>query len=237
MKNTQLTHFILLSGLFLIPGLSQAEVTADVTLVSDYRDNGVSNSDRKPALQLGLGYEHDSGLYISGWSSNVDYGQGEPQRVELEIAGGYAFELNDNIELDVGIATYSYIGKTESSGANYHEYYVGATFFENTEFYTYYTRDYFQEGTGNLILSLSHEIELNEYTLGFKAVHYQSDDKEIIDWREGKADYQDFEVSIARDWQGFNFELAAIATTITDGDYEDDAKPTAVLSISKAWSW
>lgn len=242
MKNTQLLHFVLLSGLFIVPSMSQAEITADVTLVSDYRDNGISNSDRKPALQLGLEYEHDTGLYISGWTSNVDYGKGDdgenyPERVELEIAGGYAFDLNDNIELDIGIATYSYMGKTDSSGSNYHEYYVGATFFENTEFYTYYTRDYFQEGTGNLILSLSHEIELNDYVLGLKAVHYQSDDKKIMEWREGKADYQDFEVSIARDWQGFNFNLAGIVTTITDGENEDNAKPMAVLSISKAWSW
>lgn len=237
MKITQIGYYIISLGLLSITGISYAEVSAEVAVVSDYRDNGVSNSDRKPALQVELAYEHDSGLYISGWMSNVDYGEGEPERVELEIAGGYAFELNDNIELDLGIATYSYMGKTNSSGSNYHEYYVGAILFENTEFYTYYTRDYFQEGTGNLILSLSHEIELNEYTLGLKAVHYQSDDKKIMEWREGKADYQDFEVSIARDWQGFNFNLAGIVTTITDGDNEDNAKPTAVLSISKAWSW
>lgn len=73
--------------------------------------------------------------------------------------------------------------------------------------------------------------------LGLKAVHYQSGNKERLAWRENKADYQDFEVSIARDLRGFTVGLAAIVTTITDGEEKDAAKPTAVLSISKAWSW
>lgn len=237
MKITQLFGFILLLGVFALTNLSHAEVSAEVALVSDYRDNGVSNSDRKPALQAELGYEHDSGLYISGWVSNVDYGEGAPERVEADLYAGYSFDLDDAVALDFGFANYSYFGKKDASDGNYYEYYVGAIFFESTEFYTYYSPDYFQEGTSNLILTLSHEIEVSDYALGFKAVHYHSGDKAILEWREGKSNYQDFEVSIARDWQGLTFGLTAIVTTITDGENEDAAKPTALLSISKAWSW
>lgn len=224
-------------SLLLMPNFSLAEVSAELTLVSDYRDNGVSNSDRKPALQAELVYEHDSGVYISGWGSNVDYGEGEPEHVEIELALGYDFAINPEINLDFGVASYSYLGKRDSADSNYQELYVGANFFGNTDFYTYYAPDYFQSGARNFIFSLSHEIELNDYVLGLKAVHYQSGNKERLDWREDKADYQDFEVSIARDWQGFTVGLAAIVTTITDGDEKDTAKPTAVLSVSKAWSW
>lgn len=242
MKITQIGYYIISLGLLSFTGISFAEVSAEVAVVSDYRDNGVSNSDRKPALQVELAYEHDSGLYASGWASNVDYGKDEdgesyPERVELELALGYGFDVNADLSLDFGVASYSYIGKTDSSDSNYQELYVGANFFGNTDFYTYYAPDYFNSDARNFIFSLSHEIELNDYVLGLKAVHYQSGNKERLEWRENKADYQDFEVSIARDWQGFNVGLAAIVTTITDGENEDAAKPTAVLSVSKAWSW
>ncbi len=237
MKITQFICISFLSGLLLIPRLSNAEVSAEVVLVTDYRDNGVSNSDRKPALQTEIAYEHASGFYASGWASNVDYGKGEPERVELELALGYGFSVNAGLSLDFGLASYSYLGKSESSGSNYQEIHAGVSVFDNTEFYTYYAPDYFQSGTRNIILSLSHKIELNDYVLGLTAVHYQSGNKERLAWRENKADYQDFEVSIGRDWQGFTVGLAAIVTTITDGENEDNAKPTAVLSVSKAWSW
>ena len=242
MRIARLNYVSVLLAVLFMPTVSQAEVSAEVAVVSDYRDNGVSNSDRKPALQVELAYEHDSGLYASGWASNVDYGKDEdgesyPERVELELALGYGFDVNADLSLDFGVASYSYIGKTDSSDSNYQELYVGANFFGNTEFYTYYAPDYFISDVRNFIFSLSHAIELNDYVLGLKAVHYQSGNKERLAWRENKADYQDFEVSIARDLRGFTVGLAAIVTTITDGEEKDAAKPTAVLSISKAWSW
>lgn len=237
MRIARLNYVSVLLAVLFMPTVSQAEVSAEVALVSDYRDNGVSNSDRKPALQAELTYEHTTGVYLSGWATNIDYGDDYPERAEFDLVLGYGFELNDSVDLDIGLASYFFMGKSGASDSNYRTLYAGASFFNSTEFYTSYAPDYFQSGARNFIFSLSHAIELNDYVLGLKAVHYQSGNKERLAWRENKADYQDFEVSIARDLRGFTVGLAAIVTTITDGEEKDAAKPTAVLSISKAWSW
>lgn len=237
MKFNQLVFMSLACGCLWLPNISTADLSAEVALISDYRDNGISNSDRKPAVQAELAYEHESGAYASGWLSNVYYGPGEPQRAELDLYLGYGVEINESVGLDFGVASYSYMGKSGSADIDYQELYMGANFNSGTELYAYYSPDYTQADTHNIIVSLSHSIIIRAHELGFKAVHYQSGDKNKLAWRENKANYQDFEVSVARDLRGFNLELTGIVTTITDGDNKDAAKPTLVLGLGKAWSW
>lgn len=50
MRIARLNYVSVLLAVLFMPTVSQAEVSAEVAVVSDYRDNGVSNSDRKPAL-------------------------------------------------------------------------------------------------------------------------------------------------------------------------------------------
>ncbi|HRI19242.1 MAG TPA: TorF family putative porin, partial [Burkholderiaceae bacterium] len=46
--------------------------TANLGLFSDYRFRGISQTDKKPALQGGFDLGHSSGLYVGNWNSNVD---------------------------------------------------------------------------------------------------------------------------------------------------------------------
>lgn len=48
-------------------------VTANVTIVNDYRYRGISQSDFKPAIQGGFDYAHESGLYIGNWNSSISW--------------------------------------------------------------------------------------------------------------------------------------------------------------------
>jgi len=67
MKNTKLLGLLALSTLTLAPLSAQAtmdnfdaELTANVALVSDYSFRGVSQSDEGPAIQGGFDVAHDS---------------------------------------------------------------------------------------------------------------------------------------------------------------------------------
>src|SRR5688572_32533691 len=80
-------------------------VTGNIGIFSQYIFRGLTQTDRKPALQGGFDYAHSSGLYAGTWGSNISwlkenasvagpppayagtYGQGGS--LELDFYGGY----------------------------------------------------------------------------------------------------------------------------------------------------
>ncbi|WP_353427379.1 TorF family putative porin [Polynucleobacter sp. MWH-UH19D] len=48
-------------------------ISANVTIVNDYRYRGISQSNFKPAIQGGFDYAHDSGFYIGNWNSSISW--------------------------------------------------------------------------------------------------------------------------------------------------------------------
>ena len=48
-------------------------ITANVTVVNDYRYRGISQSNFKPAIQGGFDYAHESGFYIGNWNSSISW--------------------------------------------------------------------------------------------------------------------------------------------------------------------
>ena len=50
---------------------SPVTVSGSVTLATDYRLRGVSQSDKDGAIQGGLTIAHDSGFYVGAWGSNL----------------------------------------------------------------------------------------------------------------------------------------------------------------------
>ena len=48
-------------------------ITANVTIVNDYRYRGISQSNFKPAIQGGFDYAHESGFYIGNWNSSISW--------------------------------------------------------------------------------------------------------------------------------------------------------------------
>lgn len=78
------------------PALAQDsafDLSANVSVVSDYRFRGISLSDRDPALQGGLDLSHSSGLFVGTWATSIaDYGGAE---TEVDIYGGYSGSVGD----------------------------------------------------------------------------------------------------------------------------------------------
>jgi len=92
--------------------VAQAEISANVAMASDYVFRGLSQTDNQMALQGGFDYEHDSGLYIGTWASNVSQdffnedGSNDPQ-LEVDLYAGYSGEIGV-IGYDVGYLRYQY---------------------------------------------------------------------------------------------------------------------------------
>jgi uncharacterized protein (TIGR02001 family) len=109
-----------ISGLFAPAVFAQATpapeaspVTANVTVVSDYRFRGLSQSNFKPAIQGGFDYAHESGFYIGNWNSSIswisDANPGATAPIEMNFYGGFKKDfLAPGFVTDFGVLQYAY---------------------------------------------------------------------------------------------------------------------------------
>lgn len=84
-------------------------LTGNLSLASDYRFRGISQTWKQPALQGGFDYSHAGGLYLGTWASNVSgnsYNNGAG--LELDVYGGWKFALAQDLSLDIGVLAYVY---------------------------------------------------------------------------------------------------------------------------------
>jgi uncharacterized protein (TIGR02001 family) len=93
-------------------------ITANVTVINDYRYRGISQSNFKPAIQGGFDYAHESGFYIGNWNSSISWisdaaSQGGANNVsapiEMDFYAGFKKELlGAGFASDFGVLQYYY---------------------------------------------------------------------------------------------------------------------------------
>lgn len=81
-----------------------------VTLTSDYRFRGVSQSDNSTALQADVMFTHESGFFVEAWASSIDLSPfGDPDSsIEARLKAGYNCSLTDVTDLYVKAVYYLY---------------------------------------------------------------------------------------------------------------------------------
>ena len=119
-------------------------VSYNLGVTSDYRYRGISQSRLKPALQGGIDYANKNGFYLGTWASTIkwikDTGLSQTPLVdvgssplEVDVYGGYKFEVAKDLTLDFGALQYWYPGNklinvAGYSNANTLEFYGAATY-------------------------------------------------------------------------------------------------------------
>lgn len=103
------------------PAFAQEEASSPITvsgsaaLVSDYRFRGISMSDKEMAVQAGVTIEHESGVYVGTWGSNLaGWGTFAGSNMELDIYGGYKVPVG-GVTVDVGLTWYMYPGGLDTT--------------------------------------------------------------------------------------------------------------------------
>jgi len=94
---------------------SEHTLTGNVGVYSQYIFRGLTQTDRKPALQGGFDYSHSSGLYAGTWASNISwlsdsrtYTSGGS--LEWDFYGGFKMNFLEDFFFDVGALYYWYPG-------------------------------------------------------------------------------------------------------------------------------
>lgn len=82
----------------------------NLTLTSDYRFRGHSQSDRDAAVQGGIDYADPSGLFAGIWASSIDFNDASQSPAEVDFIAGYAHALSEETEGSVWLAYYWYPG-------------------------------------------------------------------------------------------------------------------------------
>jgi uncharacterized protein (TIGR02001 family) len=100
------------------PEAEASPLTANVTVVNDYRYRGISQSNFKPAIQGGFDYAHESGFYIGNWNSSISWisdsfpstgGTRVTAPIEMDFYGGIKKELiGEGFASDLGVLQYYY---------------------------------------------------------------------------------------------------------------------------------
>ncbi|MEP7099842.1 MAG: TorF family putative porin [Burkholderiales bacterium] len=241
-------------------------LTGNVAVVSDYRFRGISQSYRLPAVQAGFDFTHSSGFYFGNWNSSVSgnsYNNGAS--LEMDLYGGYRFDLAKDVNADVGLLFYVYPGArlNQSPGVpsdkkyDNAELYAGVTSGPFNAKLSYAVTDYFGlngetagyayfsslpdrgNSKGTVYMELNYTLDLGDkLTLGAHAGH-------TVVRHYSELSYTDLKVSLNKEWAGLNFGAAVVGSNAKKDDYQVanagglDAKrvgtTTLVLSVGKTF--
>lgn len=200
--------------------------------VSDYRDRGLSLSDDSPAIQGSLDWEHDSGLYLGAWATNVDFNDGGEAKYELDVYGGYTFAWAD-WDWDLMVNGIFYPGASDALDYDLVEFSVSAehTFgIVKTKPSLTFSPDNF--GDSGVAFYPQLELEAPIAETGFAATAsygFQSIDDKA---RYGFGDYSDWSAGVKYTWNDIEFALQYIDTNLSNAQCPDGCDATAVFSIS-----
>ncbi len=218
-------------------------LTGNATIVNDYRFRGYTQTNFRPAIQLGFDIAHESGFYVGNWNSNVADSLFPEGNLEMDFYGGWTGELGSGIGLDVGVLRYWYPGSSSPKGGNYNntDLYVGLSYDAYSVKYSYTPSDFFStpDSKGTWYLQGDAEWDLGNGWGLTAHVGYQKLKKQVDTNGDSIGHYVDYSVGVTKDLKGWVVGLAAVGAT-DDNWYatksgKDAGRLGAVLSVSRAF--
>jgi uncharacterized protein (TIGR02001 family) len=233
-------------------------LTGNMTLISDYRFRGFTQTDYGPALQGGFDFAHKSGFYLGNWNSNVLSPLYTGASLEMDFYGGYKGSFGD-IGYDVG-AIYYYYPKSGKNAPNSKidntEVYFGLSYGPVSGKLYYATSDYFDlkkftpgarstKGTTYLDLAANFDIG-GGVTLGAHVGVLNlknAGDYSGLGIARLPSSVTDYKLSVTKDFSGFGVSLAYIEASkkgyFTTGQVgvpaEGAGKGKLLLSVAKTF--
>ena len=234
------------SSIFLGASRADAAVSGTLALTSDYLFRGLSQTNQEPALQGGVEYAHDSGIYAGIWGSNVswlsDYSSASlpiSNSVELDAYAGWRGNVSESLKLDAGVYTYYYPGDYPGGFVRPYttEVFIGANFGPASLKYLHAVTNLFgfadSDGSGYLDANVNYEFSpgwvLNAHA-GRQRVK-----------RTSAASYTDWKLGVTRNFDaGWSLAVAYADTNAQRSVYTNAfgnflGRATGTLTLTKAF--
>ena len=214
--------------------------TANVSLVSDYRYRGISQTNLRPAIQGGFDYSHSSGFYVGNWNSSIswieDAAPSVSAPVEMDFYGGFknTFKVSDlEFNYDVGVLEYYYPGGYTTTRPYTTELYAGIGYGPVFLKYSHAVTNLFgiDDSKNSYYVDLSANVPLNFWDLTLNAhVGYQGVTHHSV------ASYTDWKIGLTKDLgKGFSLALAYVDTNAKESFYTS-ANRGRYLGKAAAWA-
>lgn len=230
-----------------LPAVSYAEEAAsplsfNVSLTSEYRYRGMSQSRFQPALQGGVDYASPLGFYVGAWASTIKWikDAGGSARVEADLYGGYKREIAKGLSVDVGALGYLYPNHKLDTSPNTLELYGALSFGPATVKYSHSTTNLFgtddSKNSGYLEAAATFEVGggvILTPHVGYQRVAHNSD-----------LSYTDVSLGAGKDFAGFFVSATLVATDTKDegGSYtyvapngKNLGRAAVVLAVKKTF--
>lgn len=234
--------------------------TGNMTVATDYRFRGISQTFKQPTLQGGFDYSHSSGFYLGNWNSNVSGVQFmNGAGLEMDFYGGFKFEPVKDLTADIGFLYYLYPGaKIGTTGEKYNngEIYFAGTYKWFSAKYSYGTTDFFglNNTTAGVYAFTALPARGNSRGSGYLDLNanFEIADKTMLNLHVGRQtvknygelNYTDYKIGVSREFPWATVGLAVISTNANRdywkavngaGDVKELGTATAVLSVSKTF--
>ena len=249
-KILTLAALTLVSGAVFAQAAPETTLTFNAGVVTDYRYRGITQSRNEAAVQGGVDYAHKSGFYVGAWASTIKWiadnsyvantrgsrtGTDITGNVELDVYGGYKFDLAKDVTMDVGYLRYQYLGNNleatrtnvnagQYNNANTNEVYTAITMGPITAKYSYSLGDLFgyidSKGSGYFDLSANFEV-IPTWTV---TPHFG---RQTVTAARYNASYNDMALTVTKDLgKGLSASLGYYGTTAEISNYSStfDAK-------------
>jgi len=200
----------------------ESALTFNVGVVNNYLYRGISQTRGEPAVQGGLDYAHKSGFYVGAWASSIKWIEDNSTSAvsvsgptELDLYGGYKFDLAPGTAMDVGYLRYEYLNNnlqnnTAYSNASTDEVYVGmSTPLFNVKFSYAFSNLFGQRSltagansTGATYTEFSREFDLGAgYKLTPKAGMTSMNSKVVDGVNGASTSYNDYSLTLTKELQ------------------------------------
>ena len=218
--------------------------SANMSILSEYVFRGITQSNEDPAIQVGIDYGHDSGLYVGFWASSVEFNATETNETQLEtniyfgIGGSFG-----SVDYDLGGLFYYYPEENSDEGAGEQDLFevygsLGTGFDMSLEPSVTvgfaYSPDYYGEDGDSIYIygdiGFSFPYGISPYvTLGYLDVDGDQT-------TPGGYDYFHYVIGASYDIGQFTFDLSWSEAEEGDGAAGSSAGSEAVIfSISSSW--
>jgi len=185
------------------------ELTYNVSVVSDYRYRGISQSRLNPALQGGADFiNNPTGLYVGTWLSTIKWieDQNGNGNVEWDVYFGKRGEIVKDVSYDVGLLSYVYHGNNLPTSANTTELYGQVSYGPVYAKYSYALTDLFgfadSRGSGYLDVGATFDVA-EGVNVALHAGH------QTVSNVTG-ASYSDWKIGVTKD-----FKVATVGLALT----------------------
>ena len=219
-----------------------AEISGNVTLTTDYRFRGYSQTTSDPAVQGGFDYSHESGFYAGIWGSNVEFAGS----LELDYYAGFSGDVTDGLGFDVGILYYDYpggdLGGVDPGVPRFYDGLSGDVGPVSLSGTISYSDDYFGESGTSFYYDLGASMDLpEEFSLAVHFGYQTIDDGEAPPKGDGffssnEDSYTDWSIGVSRSYMNLDFDMTYYDTNLGSSDCfgTEICDSTLVLTIGKS---